>query len=528
MFKLVKFHAKRIIRTPFWGITFLILAVCLLVFSLFCGQAYHPINYIVQFDSFYTYIELFLIPLVFCEATWAALQTSSIERICLYSNAQISLGKALGILCSSSLYLLLPIIFVIVSAFFTQTGFAYSMEALIYLAARWAGLISVSQCTAILCVYLFKRPAVFILCLPATVIFSYLNQYLFSWFVLPDSKIPSLFSMQRSNMHGVAIDYAGARLDAFLISKIGYIAVGILAILSLIWLITAARKRIPAIVLAVLILAEGFCIQNWVDLYPKSYTYNEKMADAFEGDPAVSILSYSGEIKLSERVSVNCDVVLSSAPQQPLRFRLDECFEIEQITNGSADLPYERSGDFVTVDAAGSGGDTALLTMTYSGRVYYESDADVINIFSTRRSAALPAPFAFLPTIDGDVSVKRYDLSVNAFNTLISNLDVEKVDQNSYSVQGESITCSLFSGYFTEYEQDGIIFYRALYNQSTDYDTVYEWSKELRYYDLFAQSLTEGQHKTPSKVFMIYALYGAAGFPIVIDDYVLLNYGYPV
>lgn len=530
MKNIYKFHFKRIIHSLFFLSGFLAVLISFLLFNLLLLISRTSfISYVVQFDH-YVYFEVVLTVIVFCIAVYYFRQESELEIICFYPKAKILTGKMLAILSCSLTLCLIPIIFVAVNAAASRTEPGFSIAALLYVIIRWSSIILVSQSAAFLSSYFIKGSASYVLCLPAAIIFSYLNQTIVSLLLGHgdmSERVSAFFSMQEPYVSGMDVEYVGARTDLFLLVKYIYVLVFAAIAIALIWTLCSQRKKVPIAVLVVLFVIEAGSIYAWSVLYPTSYAYADKLFVGVDDRQVCTISAYSGNFDLKEFSRFDCDVEILPAGQQAITFRLDECLAIDQIVSGGEDIPYTRTGDYVTVSLPYETESPVTLSFRYSGRIYYVSDIHSINIYATVNGAALPAKFAFLPIIDGDDTSKDYSLNVRAHNTVISNLDVEQAGGDLYTLSGDAKTCCIFAGYFSEYEQDGILFYRAKYNDRTKYSEVYEQSLTYRYFDAFTFEYKQGPYTRPDKIFIIYSQYGVGGFPIVYDDYVLVNYGYP-
>ena len=111
-------------------------------------------------------------------------------------------------------------------------------------------------------------------------------------------------------------------------------------------------------------------------------------------------------------------------------------------------------------------------------------------------------------------------------NTVISNLNVDQEDA-LYRLSGKAASICIFSGFLTEYEQDGITVYRSKYNYATDYNTVLSNGlASANYMDPYKFEIRDDGFSKPDKAFLIYDLYGVLGIPVVYEDYILLNYGF--
>ena len=531
MRNIVQLHLNRMFRSVFFLAVVLLTLGCFLGFSLIGIESVGVtfVSYIIKFD-YYAYFEVVLTVIAFCTAVYFFRQESMLEVICFYPKVKVLWGKMLATLGGSLSLCVIPAAFVLIHAAMEQTELSFTVAALLYAVIRWALIILAAQSTAFLAAYLIRSPAVYALSLAACVLFTYLNDTILTWlfdFDETGEKLSNFFSMQQPFMTGVDVEYVGARLDLFLWSKVLYVALFAAVVFALIWLLCGRHKKLPAALLAALLLAQAGSISAWFMLYPRHYAYEEKLFPTAAAEQAASIRSYRGSLKLSEFSQFACEVELLPAGAQTVTFRLDAGLDVTEVTGDGQALPYTREGEYVTVELPQGASDPVRLSFRYAGRIYYVSNISSVNIYSSLNGAALPPLLAFLPVIDGDDTEKSYQLDVQAHNTVVSNLDVRETGRHRYELTGEARTCCIFSGYFSEYEENGITFYRAKYNQITDYPETYARSLTYRYFDAFSQEYVEGPYQQPEKVFLIYSRYGILGFPIVYDGYVLVNYGDP-
>lgn len=525
---IIRFNVRQIIAMPVVIVCFLAILLGFVMYSVITyASGIKCINFVIQFDYF-TYLELVLTLIVFCYGVYVYQYSSTVEEMSLFSRAQIQVGRMISVLLVSLSFCLFPASFVVISAIISRSDARFTLDALLYTTIRWLLLLGGAEILAMISSFFLKTKAAYILCVPSTIVLSYLNKGLFA--VLSSrhaDELSAFFSMQRMGIGSIMIDYATPRIDLFLVVKLLYVIIGIAIVLLLVWMILAPQKKRSVFAFILLLALESGCIWGWFQLYPQQYQYKEKLYEMPVCSQDIRIKEYSGEIILGELTKFHCKVYFHPTRENEVMLRLDECFTIDEITYGQEPLTYRRSGDYIEIDLPENLSEDVALLLDYHGRIYYASAVGTINIFATRTSAALPARFAFLPIIDEDIGEKRYNLMIRASNTLISNLDVTPIERDLYSVKGNACSCSLFSGYLTQFEMDGITFYRAKYNQITDYEEVYRNALQYRWFDPYASALRDDEYKTPKKVFMIYSLYGVIGFPIVYDEYMLLNYGYP-
>jgi len=385
----------------------------------------------------------------------------------------------------------------------------------------------VSETLGFLIGTLRKNTYVYLLAAPFSIIFSHLNEYFLFLFFKEDKliAISNLLSLQEPLIHGVDIDYSGARVDLLFAMKCVFTL--IFTLLIVVVTIIVAQKRFAfntVIALCSCLIVLPVLGRLYVSIFPKVYSYEDKLYITDDRSAGYMILSYEGDIRLSEYSDFKCIVTVKKGIGD-LTLRLDETLKIHELTLEGRKIKYIRSGDFIVIpENEIPNMNSFSVGLLYGGRVQYRSDVDSINIYTSWFSSALPPNFAFIPIVDGDLSEKDYNFSVKCANALISNLTVEAGDV--YTVSGRSNTFCLFCGFLTQFEKEGIIFYRAKYNKATDYWVEYQSALTRYSFDPYTCEF-ENLSTKPRKVFMIYYLYGIFGYPVVFDDYIMLNYGYP-
>lgn len=528
MRKMVRFNIRQLLRTPF----VVFCAVCILLgfiaFQILLTVMNTSfINYLAAFDSF-AFFELPFILVLFCAVVYAARLPDEVERACLFSKAQARLARLLAILVVSLLLCVIPFAYVCVNAVLAHTGFVFTVSAAIYAVLRWVMLIGATEMLAFFFVLVVPTKAAYLFCIPTMLLLSVLNVDLLRAVYHGSEetlkRLSEFFSMHRPFVMGEIVDYAGARIDGFFLTKVVCVLVGIAVVVCLTWAVSARKKKLPVFALAATLLLECGCVWLWSARYPTVYDYREKLYAVDAAPQAATVSAYTGALRFGERTTVQCAVTVDPAQQKSVRFRLDACFALDEMRCGDEQLSYTREGDSLTVELPADVSAPVELSFRYHGRIYYISDIGTVSLYATRQSAALPARFALLPVIDGDQSAKAYDLTVDAGNTLVSNLEVEPLSRTRFRVSGTAATCSLFSGYLTQFERDGIVFYCAKYNR-TDYEHRYLTVREYNGIDAFSGERLE-ECPEAEKVFMIYGCYGVSNQPIVYDGYWLVNYGF--
>ena len=534
MSNLIKMHLKNLFKAPFYIVSISIIIICFGAFNaILMAKGVRFINYIARFDVF-SYLEVVIFLILFCMATFFARQKTVLESMCFYTNEQIVLSRMLAGVLSSLVICVIPILYGIICAIQENTDIIFTFTAIIYMVSRWLMIIMVAQCLGYLICCIFKTPAVFLLSIPVAILFSHFNIYFFSFFLHSKNyrqKISNYFSVQKPFVDAMDIDYTGARLDLWFLTKllctVFFVALGI----SIMVAFYNKRKRILLILLAIFMFVGWAGLTYlWSWLYPEKYNGEEKLYILDYENQNYFISSYAGRISLNEWSKFDIDINLSKTGKDyvnELELRLDECFIIKKLSCNDQDVDYKRIGDYIAITLPkDTSSDDVKLHIEYDGRIYYVSDISSINIFSTWLAAALPPNFAFIPLINGDDHEKLYSLEVTGNNNVISNLDINRITPGHYELKGKSSSCCIFMGYFNQNKIGETTFYTAKYNQITDFEEVFNQALELRHIDPARYELSEEEYKKPNKVFMIYYLYDVLGFPVVFDDYMMINYGY--
>lgn len=524
--RLIRLNLKVIFSSVILYLFYAFIALFFLFFLVMMNQT-RFINYAVFLDSL-AYLEIAVFILAFCLAVYFAHQGYALEESCFVSKPACLLGRLSAVLIASGCVCAVPLLYIVAASVSEGTELYFSCLAIAYFILRWLSLLLISQSLGFLAGSLLKKTFVYLLAAPFAIIFSHLNGSFLSMFLNADRIIvvSNLLSLQKPLIFGVDIDYAGPRVDLLFAVKCALVLPFALFIASA--AVAAAQKKFApktaAAMCSCLAAIALFC-HIYISIFPKGYSYEDKLYVTADRSGGYRVASYEGNIRLSECGDYECLVTVEKG-RGDLTFRLDGAFEIRKLSLEGRDVRYSRSGDFIVIpENEIPDRDSFSVELLYGGRVRYRSDADSLNIYTSWFSSALPPNFAFIPIIDGDLSVKAYNFHVTCANTLISNLAVES--GGGYTVSGKSNTFCLFCGFLTQFEKEGVIFYRAKYNKSTDYWGEYQSALTRRYLNPHTYEIASGAIVKPQKVFMIYYLYGIVGNPVVFNDYIMLNYGYP-
>lgn len=491
----------------------------------------HPINFSAVIGAL-TYLEIGLFVMAFCHAMYWSHQTYLLEEICFIPRASVVICKLVASVIATSTVCLIPCGFILISAIQQGTELLFTMNTLCFTMIRWMVLLITANTLGFFCGYIVKSTYSYILAAPITILSSYFNETIVEMFLgsrsFASRIVAQLFSVSDSYLATMEIDYSGSRVDLYyLLDALFLVLVCLLLMLLLNWIVSKHFTIKKAAVGIGLIVATGLTVWTFVELSPPEYRYEEKLYPiSYEVQP-YEIIDYEGSFTLSEfsKFSGSFTVCPTADTQTPntLSVKLDSCFTVDELSNKNGQVTFTRDGDYLVLEAPS---EPTTFHIKYHGRPYYLSDIGCVNIFTSWLSAALPPSFAFIPLIDGDFGSKNYDIHVTSANTVISNLSVAS-EGNLYHLFGKASSICIFSGFLSEYEQDGITVYRSKYNFATDYNAVLSQGlSNENYMDPYTFEIKGNGFDKPDKAFLIYDLYGVLGYPVVYENYILLNYGY--
>ena len=523
---MILFQLRSITKSNIFFLFFIIITFAFIGFStlLNISDIYFP-NSVFKFNYF-EYFELVLIVLTFCEAIYFFYVPSNVEQTCLYTCAQISTSKALGIIISSMFFCLIPVIFYLLDAFINAIGFLFSIRATVYILIRWIIIIMSTQACAILCAIVLNNKVTYILCLPSCVLFSFLNHTIINFFNKNGDQVAQSF-FDTHTFSDVELDFVGARLDLFLISKLGYVICGTLFVISFIYYIKCKTKLKPFMLTTVCAALFIVSIASWKSLYPEEYDNSEKLFSGSQGESSeIELISCNGYIELNEFSSFDCVLTAKRSNEtDSISFQLDDSLKISSVEVNGISVPYTQEQNIIKIDVSEIVDSELKIHFIYDGRIYYSTLNNAVSVFTSKYSSALPANLHFLPTPIGENNSVMYDLNVKSYNDVISNLNVTNIGNNTYKLEGESTSCTIFSGYFSSYERDGTTFYIADFNRLTDFNKAYSTAMSADFYfDAMSGEYIRQSAPHRNKVFIITtSVYDVIGYPIVYDDYMFID-----
>lgn len=533
MDKLIHINQKSIFRsTIYWVYNAVVLLFFLfLIFTVEIMGNAKFISYAYTLE-YMTYLEITLFVTVFCLSSYYTKKTFQLEDIIHIPVVSRILARYLGIFCMSLSVCIIPILYIFISSSMEKTQLSYTLSTLIVIVIRWAVIVLLSHSIGFLASTIIKSIYVYMACIPFVISFSYLNLLFIDKLPLGETsmiKISQLLSVNKLFISGMEIDYTGLRINRLFFWKTLFLISCSIVIICL--LVFFKKPQIKIFLVTILFVVGCVCSAvGYMISFPEPYSSTEKMYLPKAVKPYY-IESCSGEIELGSISRFrNIELgLINIGNAESVTFRLDECFDIESVYSNDIELDFLHDGDDLTIFLPAIKRDSCALILNYSGRVSYYSDSQNVDIFTERLSSALPPRFAFLPTIDDERKVS-YNLTVTSNNIVISNLNVEEIlpGMNNYLLVGNSASICIFSGYFDAVVIDDMLVYKAKYNKTTAYSDIYNISQRLKARNRYnmADEDQDLEQKRYSKVFLIYYFYDTNGFPIVYDDYLIMNYGY--
>lgn len=485
------------------------------------------------YDNFYSviyrlaYIEIVLVCFAFFVALVFARKKSTLETACLVPKEKALFVCVLSVTLASWVVCLLPVLFSVAMTVNQHLSAAFCVRVVIFTLLRWTSMLTLMVSIGFVLGRVVKSAFVYLLSAPIAILFSNLNSKILIIFSIEPQtldRFSTMLSIHHLFVNSPPVDFSAPSLDLLFFVKVLTVMLFAGLLLCALYLISKNKRGLPSYaLLTTLIVVFGLSAYSYVQLFPTRYAMEGKLFIQGENDGGYSVTAYGGEIKLSEFSRFRLTVTVEGdGSGKPLRLRLDEAIEPDSISCGGEELSYTREGDYITIEGPPITGGGLELDFEYRGRIYYMSSIGTIDVFASSTGASLPPTFAFLPVIDGDNGTKKYDLTIEAGNTVISNLDVESVGKGLYRLKGESNLICIFAGNFEEVVKNGVTFYRPK-DYTTDFDSQYENMKALNYFDLDAMSELDGPCPDTKKVMQLY-FWHTGGRPVLFDDCLITHH----
>ena len=541
MIKIIQMETKNIIRSKIY---FLFLTVNVLI-ALVSAWAMSSVEAANNYYRFYAvlYFELLIAVSSFAFSSFMAGKQNTIANVCFIHAPSAFIGKYLTVFILQLPVCLFSVIYNLCGIAQYEFNLSYTFSAVWVHGIRTLTALFIFHTAGYILGYLIKNPLCVLLSVPTLLIFSFLNESLFSFFnpsVTDESIITSLLTTNVMYLAVREIGYAGPIYDMLDFTKsLFFLFMCLTLILFPCTFIAKKRKIIYSAVSAIMDIACTVSIFAFIEFSPQSYAY-AKEAVLYPESPNSTgdyIEICHGSIDLGQWSDFSIDIkAVDKNADGKITFSLDKCFKIESFILNGKEAQYKRDGNTVSCEAEKQN----EISLKYSGRAYYKTDNHgYADVFTMAHSACFPVGFAFVP-LTGYADVTSYDLTVNAQNTVVSNLDyASKVTSEGvtfekvpYRLTGDSSTVAIFCGYFESFDYNGIPVYTAKYDHLSDYagngiQPVYTVPK-LDYMpdegkDPLAE-VTEEELASIKKIFLIDYACDTRGFPCFFDDVVYRNY----
>ena len=179
-------------------------------------------------------------------------------------------------------------------------------------------------------------------------------------------------------------------------------------------------------------------------------------ADAYIQDgTTVKVTDYNMELKLGSVLHNKCIIQITDLDSDNITFKLDDCFDITNITVNDNFVNYIRDGGYVRITGL-SGSDMTVL-FEYGGRLNYEDLLHNKVNYSDCTSSYLSEIFAWYPKIlsQSNNIDKRFTINITSNNTFVSNLNGNVLmNKGNSKISGTAADIYIFSGYITSVEID--------------------------------------------------------------------------
>lgn len=438
----------------------------------------------ITFYNFFIGVGFFEMPIIVlstCFAIYSAIQKITLENICFIQPKKSVFVKFTANMFMSFTLLILPIIVMLCNI--PKTDVMYTILGIIELTIRWSALIISTQIIGFLLGKLFQSYIAYIFAIPLTLLFTYLNDTVISIFADDLHRfIQNMFIFNRMFPYYSMSNFSGPIISIFTTSKSMMMLSFFIMMLSIYFIYM--KSKIAIISTSVFIMLSILFFSTYSDLYPKFYSYQSYDANIIEkfnndAENSFEVSSYSGELSLKEFMDASIILSINKLVDADiLELKLDSLLNITNIKSNGQDISYNRHGDYLYIDDKNIiNQDNFDIEISYSGRISYSEN----NIYTTQFASSLPSVFAFIPLIKGDDSIHTFDIDVSAKNTVISNVDFTKIENNLYNIKGESDTFMLYCGFIDQYTQNNQTIYYgkyldvidiSLYTSARDYKTL--------------------------------------------------------
>lgn len=238
--------------------------------------------------------------------------------------------------------------------------------------------------------------------------------------------------------------------------------------LVILCILLIAKKRtalkniiIPCAVGTVFTILFVISIYAYYQSAPIIYDYTvrderaEKSDEYVQDGSTVKVTDYNMELKLGSVLHNKCIIQITDLDSDNITFKLDDCFDITNITVNDNFVNYIRDGSYVSI--TGLPGSDMTVLFEYIGRLNYEDLLHNKVNYSDCTSSYLSEIFAWYPKIlsQSNNIDKRFTIDLTSNNTFVSNLNGNVLmNKGNSKISGTATDIYIFSGYITSVEID--------------------------------------------------------------------------
>lgn len=175
-------------------------------------------------------------------------------------------------------------------------------------------------------------------------------------------------------------------------------------------------------------------------------------------DEAYTIMSYQMELSLTNSLKNIANLTIRfSEDVTELDLRLDDLFALNEVEIDGENVHFQRKDDLINVQSSFEKDQVIQVMINYEGKVSVENNLGVGMYYVHDRTINLPGHiFAWYPqSLSNENSQAiQFDVEIQTPALLFSNINL--VEDNSYSLSGETMSLSLFAGNYKTLENNGI------------------------------------------------------------------------
>lgn len=391
----------------------------------------------------------------------------------IISYPKLILSKYLSVVSFTFSFIFVPVIFLTASAIYRKMPFVVLMGYIAYLIFRTLAQVLFITSLSFAVAHLIKNKGAYVISVIISLIFTPLIQN----YVRGNARQASDKSFIAATLNLINIVYdepykiklygGGAPINAEnVLSWIITALIGIIIILMLIYINNPAKTTAVVYPAAACLLAVAlvFCTIAYYQNMPIicDYTEHETLPEKVDGyiddGGTAQTDDYFLNLKLGNTLSCNGTLTVKNHCQRPLSLKLDEAFNISDLTVDGKSFPYTRDGSYIILEDYASSENDIVIGFKYSARLNYTDLLHHKTSYCDFYSAYLSEIFAWYPKIlssSNDID-KSFTLNVDPNNSFVCNLNGCKLMNNkSATISGIAPDLFIFSGYIGETSYDG-------------------------------------------------------------------------